>query len=207
MTIPSLFQLLIEGVMALATVAVAVLAIWGNWIRSKLAPPKMTIRAHTPEGDPVPVKEGLRFYYHLKVVNERPWLPVVDCRVVLKRLTKRGPNGEFAPVRLAVPLQFVWSPSGVTPPTVTFAKEHVLDFGFMAQGRKFTPSLYSYLNNFEGYVGANEAVRFHLAIEATNFVSDKYFVFEVAWDGKWSEEREAMARHLVITDRSLGAQA
>lgn len=36
-------KLVIDGFIAFGTIAVAVLAIWGDWVRSKLAPPALTV--------------------------------------------------------------------------------------------------------------------------------------------------------------------
>ena len=195
-------KLVIDGFVAFGTVAVAVLAIWGEWFRSILAPPKLTILPHTLEGDPTISSNGVRLmFYHLRVVNERRWLPARNCRVLLKSVSRRGPDGLFHPAAMAVPLQFVWAPAEITPPVITLVNEQILDFGFVPENTdRFAPSLYSYSNNFQGYVGPSEAVRFHLQIEATNFSSDRYQVFEVAWDGRWSHEPQIVAQHLRIRE-------
>ena len=194
----STVALVIEALVAAGTIAVAILAIWGEWFRSRLAPPKLTIRPHTLQGDPTRTSEGKPvMYYHLKVVNQRPWLAVTNCRVLLMGLSRRGPDGLFHSVPMAVPLQFVWAPAETTPTVITLVKEHILDFGLlMKDGTRFVPALYSYSNNFQGYIHANEAVRFHVGIDATNFASSRYQVFEVAWDGSWSYVPSEMSQHL-----------
>jgi|ERR1700691_2100496 hypothetical protein len=206
MSEPSSIQLVIDATVAIGTLAVAVLAIWGDRIRSVLAPAKLTIRPHTLEGDPTTANGFGLMYYHLKVVNERRWLPVTNCRVLLKGLSKRGPDGHFHALPMAVPLQFVWAPAEITPPVITVLAENILDFGFVSEDtHQFVPVLYSYSNNFKGYVGPNEAVRFHVEIEASNFSSIRYQVFEVSWDGTWSHDPRVMAQHLIIREIASGA--
>jgi hypothetical protein len=201
MTEPSAIQLIIDGAVAVGTLAVAVLAIWGEWIRSKCAPVKLTLRLHTPAGDPTTANGFRLMYYHLRIVNERRWLPAANCRVLLKGLSRRGPDGQFHPVPMAVPLQFVWAPAEITPPVISVVNERILDFGWVSEdSHRFVPTLYSYANNFQGYVGANESVRYHLEIEATNFTTESYQVFETSWDGTWSHEPATMARHLIIRE-------
>jgi hypothetical protein len=200
---PSTLKLIIDAAAAIGTVAVAVLAIWGDWFRSVLAPARLVIMPHTLQGDPTTNSvDGSRLmYYHLRVVNERRWLAATNCRVLLRGLSRRGPDNIFHPVNMAVPLYFVWAPAEITPPVITLVNEQILDFGYVTEnGTRFVPTLYSYSNNFQGFVGPNEAVRFHIAIEATNFSSLQNQVFEVAWDGVWSHEREAMAQHLRIRE-------
>jgi hypothetical protein len=198
----SAIQLVIEGLAAFGTIALSILAIWGDWVRSKFAPAMLVIVPQTLRGDPTTTRDGRRvMYYHLRVVNQRQWLPIHNCRVLLKGLTKRGPDNQFHPVPMAVPLQFVWAPAEITPPVITLVNEQILDFGYVLETEKtFSPTLYSYAHNFKGHVQPNEAVRFQLQIEATNFSSRVYQVFEVAWDGNWSFVPEEMAEHLRIQE-------
>jgi len=74
----------------------------------------------------------------------------------------------------------------------------------LSQG--FTPNLYVRPNNFNGYVGRNESVKYYLEVVADNFASDAYQVFEVAWDGVWTDNTADMMKHLrVREDVSAGA--
>lgn len=197
-------KLAIDGLVALGTLAVAVLAIWGDWIRSKLAPAKLEIELHTPQGDPTTTVSGTRLmFYHLRVINRRPWLPALNCRVLLKGLMRRGPDNIFHPTPMAVPTQFVWAPAEITPPVITLVREQVLDFGIIAEnGQRFEPRLYSFAVNFGGFVQANEAVRYQLQIEASNFPASRIQVFEVAWDGQWDFNSATMSQHLRLREIS-----
>jgi hypothetical protein len=123
--------------------------------------------------------------------------------VTLKRLQKRGPDGRFQPVSLSVPLTFAWSPSEISPPYITFSKEHVVDFGYVTESREpraLVPKLISLTHSFQGFPQAGQVWRFGLEIEAENFVSRQLQVYEVAWDGGWSDNRETMASHLTIKE-------
>jgi hypothetical protein len=117
---------------------------------------------------------------------------------MLVGLSRRNPSGIFQPVPLPVPVQFVWAPAELTPPSVTLLSEQALDLGYIAENENcFVPRLYGIPHSFQGLVGQNEAVRFQIQIEALNFISSIYNV-EVAWDGQWSFDRETMNRHLSI---------
>jgi hypothetical protein len=99
---------------------------------------------------------------------------------------------------MSVPQQFVWAPAEFTPSSVTITREQVLDLGYITENADgFVPRLYTTPNNFQGFVGANEAIRYQLQIEAVNFTSPIHVV-EVAWDGQWSYDPETMSRHLPI---------
>lgn len=202
--------LVINGLVAFGTIAVAVVAIWGERIRSLLAPPSLEIRPHTLRGDPTRLTSpnvvipggGIRvMYYHLKVVNLRPWLTVHNCRCLLKGISRRGPDGRFHPVPMAVPLQYKWAPAEAMPQQLTITKEQVLDFGCVRESAEaFEPLLYWRPNNFQGFVGKGDAVRYYLEVDASNFASPRPRIFEVAWDGQWFSEPEKMEQHLRISE-------
>jgi hypothetical protein len=115
---------------------------------------------------------------------------------MLTGFSRRDPSGIFQP--MPVPFQFLWAPAELTPPSITLLREQVLDLGYIAENdERFIPRLYGIPNNFQGFVGPNEAVRFQIQIEAVNFSSSIYVV-EVAWDGQWSYVPATMRQHLPI---------
>jgi len=140
-------------------------------------------------------------YYYLKLVNLRSWVSAKNCRVLLRSIYRQGPNQQFSQATLPVPAQFVWAPAELTPAVITLTKEQVIDFGCLEEDDQHSrPVLYSYPNNFQGFVGANEAVRYCLEIVADGYDSKKYQVFEVAWDGKWSDNLDKMSESLTIRE-------
>jgi len=161
-------ELIIEGFVAFGTLAVAVLAVWGDWFRSRLAPIKLDLTVHAPDGNPTLYASGARvMFYHLRVANQRRWLPAQNCRVMLVGLSRRDPSGIFQPVAMPVPWQFVWSPAEFMPPTVTLLREQILDLGYIEEhSDRFIPRLFFTPYNFQGFIGKNEAVRFQVQIEA-----------------------------------------
>lgn len=186
-------HLVIDGAIAFGTIAVAVLAIWGDKWRAYLAPPKIELRPHTSHGTPAILtvpgaqmpsggKHGL--YYHLKAVNVGH-LTVENCRVLLIGISRRGAEGNYSPTPFPVPFPYIWSGEDFGPELVTVTTERVLDFGrLMADSNKFEPRLRSGPNNFDGYVRRGESVRYTLAIDASNYRPRKSQVFEVNWDGE-----------------------
>jgi hypothetical protein len=205
-----ILNVLIDILVAVGTLMVAVAAIWGDWLRSRLTPAKLIIKPHNLCGEPTvfqsPDPKNAQavtrvMYFHLKVVNQRLWLTAKSCRVLLKGISRRGPDGRFHPVKMSVPNQFVWAPAEITPPVVNLVKEQIFDLGYITEKEdKFIPTLYIYPNNFQGFVHRGESVRYYLEIEATNFSSHRYQVFEVTWDGLWDYEPEKMQHHLRITE-------
>jgi GH25 family lysozyme M1 (1,4-beta-N-acetylmuramidase) len=74
----------------------------------------------------------------------------------------------------------------------------VFDFGSVIEkSQHFIPSLYTVPYEFRGRVGPNEAARYTLQVIADNFVSQN-FVYEVAWNGQWSDNLDNMQQNLTI---------
>ena len=127
-------------------------------------------------------------YYHLRVVNVRPWLTVQNCRVLLTGLARRGADDKYQEIPFPVPFPFFWAGEERSRPVElrTISKELILDFGSLVEGEsQFTPRLRGIPNNFDGYVKKGEAIRYELEIEASNFASERPQAFEVAWDSEY----------------------
>ena len=199
---PDLYSIILSTFIAIGTVAVAILAIWGDLIRSKLVPPKLSIQAHNIRGTVTRFTGGPRvIYYHLRVVNSRPWSVARNCRIILRALYRRFPDQQFRPVPLPVPSQYVWAPAEFTPPVIALSTQQILDFGRVVEGGDiFEPVLYITPNNFQGFVARNEAVRYALEISADGYVAKQYQVFEVAWNGLWTDNLDQMEQNLVIRE-------
>ncbi len=202
MTKYEIVNTIINALIAIGTIAVAILAIWGDSIRTRLVGPKLSLVEHNFRGAVVPLSNGIpAIFYHLKVVNARSSVSTTNCRVLLKKVWRKAPNGTFQEVALTVPLTFAWAPREITPPYITLLKEHILDFGNVQRGQdNFLPALIAYTNNFQGVVRANEVVRFGLEILSDNFVSPNLQIFEVAWNGQWSDNLDVMTQNLQIQE-------
>jgi hypothetical protein len=199
---------------AIGSIFVAISALYGDFLRSKFIGPKLKIILYSSKGNPVPrieydvhtgkqIRSYPAYFYHLKVVNSRRFVPAKNCRVMLRQLYRRGPDREFHPVALAVPYQYTWSPSETAPALQTVADEEVFDFGIIHESDVFRPTLYVVVSNFKGNVNPNDSVRFGLQIVADNYVSPRMQIFQVDWDGKWADTPEEMSEHLIISEIDL----
>ena len=198
-------KVVIDALAALGTVAVAIMAIWGERIRASLAPPKAALQLHTPHGAPalmripgvgMPGGGKPAHWYHLKVVNDRPWLTIQNCRVLLRGVRRRVADGSYSEVAFPVPFPYIWSGLEPAPDLVTIAREpRVVDFGALIEGEDaFKPRLVGGPNLFDGFVRKGEAVRYELVVDASNFPAGKPQVFEVTWEGEYPVVTEVSGR-------------
>jgi hypothetical protein len=110
-------------------------------------------------------------------------------------------NGDFKNLPLPVIPSFIWAPAELTPPVINLSHEQTLDFGRVIENDdKFSPVLNLYPNNFDGVVKKDECVRYSLEVVAEGFKTNRLQVFEVAWNGKWSDNLDTMSNNLTIKE-------
>jgi hypothetical protein len=214
MTEKEIADFVIQVVVAIGTLGVVVVAIWGDWFRDRFAAPRLTVELAAPIGSFVPInplpgiavaQSRIAFYVHARVVNKRRWVTAKNCRVLLREIRERSADGQFRSIPLSVPLRYVWSPSEATGPVVDIPVDHYFDFGHIVHPplpgpeHLFTPVLYSYSNNFRGFVSRGQCLRFVLRVQADNYTRDDPVVIEVEWNGIWSDDLDTMRQNLRVT--------
>lgn len=187
------------------TLLVAIIAIWGNYFKSIFVPPILKIVGQNLKGELTLIGDSnfqnKVIYYHLKVINDRSWSTAKNCKVLLTEVHLRLPNGQFQRIPLNSYPSFRWTPAEITRETLDISHEQIFDFGrIIENGSRFEPILTLYPNNFNGFVSSNNVVRYSLKIVAEGYAAKKTQVFEVAWNGGWSENIEIMSQNLTIRE-------
>lgn len=199
----SALYVITQVLIAIGTVGVCILAIWGDKIRSHIAGPKLEFELHDPEGDPTERQNGTRtIYYHVKIKNKRHWAPARRVRILCNSISRKPlSRGSFVQEPLVIPVQLTWAFPTFHELLPTIVKEDVCDLGYLDEGSdQFKLSLYVYPNNFRGFINADETMRVSLIATADNFTSKSPYVLEISWDGKWSPYLDDMQKHLVIKE-------
>ena len=194
-------DMIFTALTAIGTLAVAVTAIWGDWLRSRLVAPHVEIQVHNPPATLTRFSDGRRvIYYHLKAINKRSWAVARNCRVILTTIYLRNAGQDFQPARIPVPPQFVWAPAELTPIVIDLSGEHVIDFGRIPEDAShFEPVLYSYAHDFKGLLRPNQAIRYELQAFSGGSPLGPSVIYEVEWNGQWSENLDMMRQYLSIT--------
>ena len=200
---------LAQWVSAIVGAIIAILAIWGEFIRSRLAGPRLAVALLNPDGEktkwngpgitPTPTR-----FYHLRVKNGRRWAPAKNVRVVITGLARAIADQSFATLPLSGPLQLEWQFSSMTPQYPVIGPDHTCDLGHVESNVGFSLRTYVTPNNWQGAIAADQRMRVEIRALADNGESEGLFI-EIAWDGVWSEDTVEMRRHLVVkTVTSLG---
>jgi hypothetical protein len=191
----------VNGFVALGTLLLAVLVVYGDSLRSRFAGARLRLVLHNLQGIFTRTSHGdYRHYYLMRVVNDRRAVTATNCRVLLRQMWRRGQDNTFQEVSLPFPLLMYWSPSEITEPFLSVRHEQLVDLGFLQEGKPFLPYARLYPNTFDGGVWAGQTVRYGFEIVSDNFDSHGLQVFEVSWNGQWSQDPNQMAQNLQIRE-------
>ena len=186
---------------AIGTILVAMLAIWGEKVRDLMAGPKLVLEARNFRGEITKLNDGEdAIFYHLSVRNKRSWVPAKNVRILVAGILKQKSDLSYYREDVFVPQQLTWSPAEFHQISPTICKDDALDLGCLVKRGPFRLRTYLIPNNFKGYIEQKQAMRVELIISSDNFVSEKPYVYEISWDGFWSENLYEMEKHLVIKE-------
>lgn len=198
-----------DWVVALGTLAVALVALFGDMVRGLFAkPPRLKILDE--KGVTAKVKlsftdgEGQlqeRFedarYYHIEVANPRRRLaPLRGVRVYLVMVEQRSADQTFRPIWNArIPV--MWRTQAVQPLLQDIGPAAHADLCSVVKG-KFL-QLHLLTTPFDLETVYREPVALRLTFLAHGLLVDSApFPVEVHWDGEWDDDAEKMSRHLVV---------
>ncbi len=199
------WNIVVQIITALVTLIVGVIAIWGDLIRSKFSPLKLEILPQNLCGELTTwyngPNSGKVYYYHLKVLNKSNWQLAKHCRVLLTGMYKKDSQGLFVYTEFNALHPFEWTPAENGKEYVDITDSHVFDFGKIYENvNSFKVATRRYPNNFKGNLMPNETIRYCLKIDAVGFSQNKDQIFEVFWNGKWSDYEEVMRGNVLIKE-------
>jgi hypothetical protein len=196
-----------------ATWTVAVIAVFGDKIRSWMNRPALRIELVRQDGDREietlrwtengVLKERSREarYYHLKVTNARRTAPAHEVQVVIEAIERRGPNN-LPVLEYPGPLPLEWRHSQAFPPTRTVGSEAVADLLVVTEERSLklrttiAPNVYA-----TDYSGPTQL---GLTVVARCLERDSLPIrLKVSWDGEWNRGQTEMRNHLTIDIASI----
>ncbi|MGA2327057.1 MAG: hypothetical protein ABSH05_12315 [Bryobacteraceae bacterium] len=188
---------------AAGTLLAVVVAIFGEKLRAKFFPPRLSLRFICPEGegttltrkDSGEVADDVR-YYHLRVSNERRWSAAREVQVFLTRVEEPGPNGDLHVVWAGeVPIR--WRDQEVVPLLRTIGAD--ADCDLCRVGRNTGLSLMPLIspNNLNAH--HQGSCRLVASLQARSNETDSEVArIEISWDGSWEHGDMEMKRHLAV---------
>jgi hypothetical protein len=199
MTCYEIWSLIIQGAVAVGTLILAIIAIWGDRIRSSWCGPKLKVSLLNPMGELNPLNDGRQCRnYHLKVTNNRKGTPAHNVQVFLK-IFRSAADGTLVDRSFSGPLQLTWQFPEYHPQLLLIGPDRLCDLGRIIRGNPFELMLYFTPNNFTKYVEANQKIQVEVVAVADNGESEPTRI-EIAWDGNWSDDTVEMSRNLVVKE-------
>jgi hypothetical protein len=199
------WNIILQIITALLTLIVGFIAIWGDRIRSRYSPLRLKIEPQNLKGELTTWYNGPNtgkvYYYHLKVVNKSNWQLAKHCRVLLTGMYKKDSKDSFVYTEFNALHPFEWTPAEDVKEYVDITDSHVFDFGRIYENvNSFKVATRRYPNNFKGILMPNEIIRYCLKIDAVGFRQEKDQIFEVTWNGQWSDDEEIMKNNVKIRE-------
>ena len=203
MSIAEVSALVMQGIGILATVTIAVWAIFGDHLRAWLFGPELRIHLLSGEGGLTFLEDGTPgHFYKIRVWNERwkkPRAQAKNVRVMLIKISRPTDYGVMTPQAFSGPLQLTWQFPQVTPQYPTIGPAQISTFGKLIQGEKFTLTPYFLPSYFDGTVGPNERIQVELIAIADNAQSES-LCLDITWNGHWDIDPKVMTEHLMIRE-------
>jgi hypothetical protein len=195
----------------LATVAAVIVALFGYWLRRRIDPPRLRLEHSSAEGwqgivyelDTATNKAKYQrggIWHHVRVQNNKTrWNPVTGVHIFLLKIEAPDASGDFKPIWEGPPAALVWryETGNLKPKTIGRPEEcdfcHVLeDTGEL----RLSPLIKGQApDKFTGPF----PLKLRLRLQARGVEADSdIYRLEVYWDGKTSDDKTQMSRHLVV---------
>jgi hypothetical protein len=197
---------IVQALIAFGTIGAVFVALFGDWLRSKIAPPKLVLSLKNTVGEYSPYllvdqaghpQQIDSRWYHVRVENERPWSRANFVQTFLVRLEEPDASGAYQSVWLGE-LPIRWRRQELKPLTATIGY-HGDDGDLCAVRRdghlELLPLLRPYTPKTE-WPGSHRMI---VTLQARSIeCASNLLRVEISWDGQWQDDEIAMSRHMVV---------
>lgn len=190
---------LIVGIAGAAATLLAVLvALFGEKIRQLWSAPKLKVSVFEPAI--TTTNAGAKgWYYLLEVVNESRSNPAANVRVLLTKIERKAPDGSWVEEPFSGPVQVMWRWPQLMAQYQTVGPTQIATFACVHQNEtEISLRLYWFPNNMRRSISPMETVRLSF-VAASDGAESEVLPVEIAWDGKWTEDRSEMKKNLRMT--------
>jgi hypothetical protein len=204
---------------AFATFLAVLVALFLDWFRARFFPPVLDLRLVDVRGAP-PVKtfvmapgqqiafETVSRWYHVQVTNKRRMTAATDVQVCLLAIETPNAAGQYVErntgaIPFTVRHDAVVRPGRMIGPPV--------EWNFCSISREYEPQggpildLRTVVAPTDISTRMDKGFKTAFTLQAQSIAVDSNLLrLEVIWDGKWADDTDEMANHLVINETVLG---
>jgi hypothetical protein len=201
------YEWIFQAAIALGTFLAVLVALFGEWAKSKWFKPDLHIRLSNPRGGLAKVtlnapdgssRVANARYYHLVVSNRKRWPVATQVQVSTLRIEEPNPGGSSRILWGGeVPLK--WKFQEIYPLQRTIGAEADCDFLSVVEGKGVTllamvmPVEFPFLYRRGPFSGVVFTLQARSAETDSNTIRVR-----VSWDDKWNTGEVEMANHLVV---------
>ena len=197
----------VKALGTLATFLAAFIALFGPWLRYRIAPPRLVIARTSDEGwqgilrtfDSAGQSQDTKgFWYHVRVGNKTLWNPVTDVYIFLLSVEEPDAAGHFKTVwfgNAALGWRNDRDPQPKKVGHISYECDlcHILKSPLQVQ---LSPIIQGQFRT-----AYTEAFRIALTLKAKGVEAQSDDLrIEISWNGKWSDDKVEMKHHLVIKE-------
>lgn len=197
-----------QAIIAIATVAAVIVALFGDRIRASMFKPKLKLELKEPLGSKTETtlgenKSAPSRYYHLSVTNKIRWPKAHNVQVFLSLIETPGPDGEFRTAWVGdVPMR--WQFQEFNPLKETIGSTKFCDLCEVTKGKwlqilpVFVPNALRHRFRIHDEPAKP---RMRLTLQARSDESDSEpILVEIAWDKEWYDGDREMADHFIVKE-------
>lgn len=197
----------VQALTAVGTVSAVAVALFGNWIVTRLWSPKLCIALRQPERCPRELRrsDGARtmtdsVWYHVRVENAERNSPAKDVRLFLLTLFEADASGALQ-LQWSGEVPLLWSHQTFKPlaPTIGLADEADLCSLTKNPNGLHKLELHPLFRSFSLKAEWSNKCNLALIIQARcPQANSSALRVEIDWDGSWSDDPIQLSRHLFV---------
>lgn len=199
------WYLFVTWFVAIGTVGTVVVALFGDWFRNALLPPKLHITQPDPFGERSEERDqntgalaDVSRYFHLNVENTRRWHPAtnLDVRLVKIQTPAVGTNWHTEWVG-DVPI--VCRHQKYHPTQHTVGKK--IDFDICSVRKSGVVRLHPMIQPYNLPIVWKGPCNFVVSLQVRCTQKDSPTIsYQIEWDGKWHDGEKEMTEHFKISE-------
>lgn len=197
---------IVQFAVAIGTLAAAIIALFGGWLRAHIVPPKLQLSLQNVRGVHSPCiltspdgvqRESESRWYHAKVENLKRWSPATQTQVLLLNIEEPDAAGRYQSIWAgAMPLK--WRSFGYLSGGRTVG--YPVECDLCSVVRDGWIEIHPVVVEFPMKAQRTAASKFILTLQARSVETDSNILrVEIVWDGNWAVGTDEMARHMVLT--------
>lgn len=191
---------------AVGTIAAVVVALFGDWLRTRFAPPKLILKLQNELGikvDPTiltapdgSTREAASRWYHVRVENGRRWSSATQVQVFLLRVEEPDAAREYKLMWFGeIPIR--WRYQEINPLIRSIGYPADCDLCSVVKGKWL--ELHPIITPLELTARRREASHLILTLQARGLEGDSNLLrVRIDWDGQWADDTQEMAAHMVV---------